>query len=104
MFNALKSIDKCKKYEYPNEINKIGAQADACVDAWYYMLNICAKHGINLSKLFDVIHEANMDKRDPETGEFLRRSSDGKVIKRPGWQEPNIDAVIEKQMELGSWY
>ncbi|MHA1344712.1 MAG: hypothetical protein ACTSQG_12040 [Promethearchaeota archaeon] len=103
MLDALKNIDKCQKYNYDSQVTTIGAQADACVDAWYYMLNIAAKHGQNLSKLFDVIHAANMDKRDPETKQFLRRSSDGKVMKRPGWKEPNIDAVINQQMIKGSW-
>lgn len=106
MHDALMEIDKCKKYDYLTEAKKITAQADAMVDAWYYMLNFAAKHGMNLSKLFDVVHEANMDKRDPETKQFLRRSSDGKVIKRPGWEEDNeykIDEAMEDQIKHGSW-
>lgn len=103
MQEALDTIDKCHHYEYKNEIELIGAQADAMVDAWYYMLNIGAKHGMNLSKLFGVIHEANMNKRDPTTKQFIRRESDGKVIKPEGWQPPNIEGEIEKQMVEGSW-
>jgi predicted HAD superfamily Cof-like phosphohydrolase len=103
MQEALKTIDKCHNYEYDSDVELIGAQADAMVDAWYYMLNIAAKHGMNLSKLFGVIHEANMNKRDPKTKEFIRRESDGKVIKPVGWQPPNIDAEIQKQFEEGSW-
>ncbi len=103
MQEALNSIDKCKKYHYENETELIGAQADAMVDVWYYMLNIAAKHGINLSKLFDVIHEANMNKRDPKTGKFIKRESDGKVIKPVGWKEPDITGEIKRQFEDGSW-
>lgn len=102
---AMNSRDKCKKLskEYSTEIDLIGSQADALVDSWYYSLNIAAKHGMNLSKLFDVIHTANMNKRDPETGKFIRRESDGKVIKPKGWQPPNIDEEIKKQLQFGSW-
>ncbi len=103
MQSALNSIDKCHKYDYPTETELIGAQADSMVDAWYYMLNIAAKHGMNLSKLFDIIHQANMNKRDPESGQFIRRESDGKVIKPEGWTAPNIDDEIRKQTKEGSW-
>jgi predicted HAD superfamily Cof-like phosphohydrolase len=103
MQQALNTIDKCHNYEYNSEVKLIGAQADSMVDAEYYMHNIASKHGMNLSKLFDVIHAANMAKRDPTTKQFIRRESDGKVIKPEGWQEPDIDAEIRKQMEEGSW-
>lgn len=85
------------------ELSLIAEQADSMVDAWYYMLNIAAKHGMNLSKVFEVVHSANMAKRDPKTGTFIRRPSDGKVIKPEGWQEPNIEKAIERQMIEGSW-
>ncbi len=103
MLEAYSKIDKCKNYQYQDDVELIGAQADAMVDAWYYMLNITAKHGINLSKLFDVIHRANMNKRDPVSGKFIRRESDGKVIKPAGWMPPDVDAEIKKQMDEGSW-
>ena len=103
MMDALLSIDKCQKYQYNDELGVISAQADSMVDAWYYMLNTAAKHGMNLSKLFDVVHRANMNKRDPKTGKFIRRESDGKVIKPEGWQEPDIEGEMRKQMEDGAW-
>jgi len=103
MLDALNTIDKCQKYDYPNDIMLVSAQADAMVDAWYYMLNTASKHGINLSKLFDIVHDANMNKRDPLTGKFIRRETDGKVIKPEGWKEPDIEGEIKRQMEEGSW-
>src|SRR3989338_5086048 len=79
---CLDTTDKSHlNFKYENNFSRIGAQADAMVDAWYYMLDTAAKHGINLSTVFDVVHEANMNKRDPVSGKFLRRESDGKVIK-----------------------
>lgn len=103
MKEALNNIDKCKNYQYHNDVEIIAAQADSMVDAWYYMLNIASKHGINLSKLFDIIHEANMNKRDPKSGKFIRRESDGKVIKPEGWKSPDIEGEIKKQLADGSW-
>lgn len=105
LMEAVNTRDNCDNYidKYPTNIALIGAQADAMVDAWYYMLNIAAKHGINLSKLFDIVHQANMNKRDPATGKFLRRPSDGKVIKPAGWTPPDIDKAIQEQFENGSW-
>lgn len=76
----------------------IGEQADALVDCYYYSLNAAAKKGVNLSKVFNVVHAANMAKRDPTTGKFLKRQ-DGKIIKPEGWVAPNITAEIKKQIE-----
>ena len=103
MNDALKTIDKCHKFQYKTDVDVIAAQSDSMVDAWYYMLNVASKHGMNLSRIFDIVHAANMDKRDPITKQFIRRESDGKVLKRDGWTEPNINAEIEKQLEYGSW-
>lgn len=80
----------------------IGAQADALIDAYYYSLNCAAKKGVNLSKVFQIVHGANMAKRDPATGKFLRRD-DGKVIKPQGWVGPDITAEIERQTKEGAF-
>ncbi len=60
-------------------------QADALIDVYYYSLNAAAKKGINLSAIFKIVHAANMAKRDPATGKFLKRD-DGKIIKPAGWK------------------
>jgi len=78
-------------------------QADAAVDVMYYLYNSFGKKGINLSKVFDVVHNANMAKRDPKTMQFIKRESDGKVLKPEGWQAPDILAEIKKQKENGAW-
>lgn len=72
-------------------------QGDAVVDCWYYGLNACAKKGINASMIFDEVHRANMDKRDPESGVFMRRE-DGKIIKPLGWKEPDLVSVMNNMM------
>merc|ERR1712139_728342 len=83
-------------------IDQIAAQADALVDIQYYMLNCAAKKGINMSSLFGVVHAANMAKRNPETGRFEKRA-DGKIIKPPGWQPPDVEAEVRRQCKEGAW-
>jgi predicted HAD superfamily Cof-like phosphohydrolase len=89
--------DPSKQPEYKNDVEIIADQADAMVDSWYYMLNAASKKGINLSSVFDKVHQANMDKRDPNTGKFIRRP-DGKVLKPNDWKPANIVEEIEHQL------
>lgn len=103
LHKALESIDQCTNFTYSNKNELIAAQNDALVDSWYYSLNTAAKHGVNLSSIFNLVHQANMDKRDPVTGKFIKRESDGKIIKPPGWKSPNIEEEIKRQSIDGSW-
>lgn len=105
MQKALDTRDKCTKLSdtYCDDVALVSAQFDALVDSWYYSLNTAAKHGVNLSSIFDIVHQANMAKRDPKTGKFLKRESDGKIIKPVGWKSPDVDGEIKKQMEQGAW-
>ncbi len=80
----------------------IAEQADALVDCHYYALDAAAKKGVNLSRVFDVVHQANMDKRDPTTGKFIKRE-DGKIIKPDGWKAPDIVKEIFIQVNEGSF-
>lgn len=95
----ISNYDRC--FDDPDQL--AADQADAAVDAIYYLYNCFGKKGINLSAVFDVVHAANMAKRDPESGKFIRRESDGKVLKPPGWQAPNILTEIQRQKTEGSW-
>ena len=80
----------------PNsDVETIAAQADAMVDAMYYMYDMAAKHGINLDLVFTTVHQANMNKRWPD-GTFHRRD-DGKIIKPPDWEGPDVVAEIQDQ-------
>lgn len=100
MVRSSVSVDLNSNYVKPqNEVELMAQQADAPVDLWYYSLNAFAKVGINLSKIFDVVHQANMDKKWPD-GKFHRRP-DGKVIKPEDWKEPDINAEIVKQIKNG---
>lgn len=95
-------VDLKRNYVKPTyEVDIIADQADAVVDCAYYSYDAFAKVGVNLSKVFDVVHKANMDKRFPD-GNFHKRD-DGKIIKPPNWQEPNVSGEIARQIREGSW-
>ena len=80
----------------------IGQQADALVDAIYYMCDTAVKHGINLDNIFNIVHQSNMSK--VVDGKVLRRE-DGKILKPTGWQDPQqfIDQEIKNQEQNGSF-
>ena len=91
------STDLKPEYQKPsNTLGVIADQADACVDCWYYALNAFAKKSVDLSKVFDVVHSANMAKRFPD-GKFHTRE-DGKVLKPPEWQSPDVYQEIGRQV------
>ena len=85
-----------------DKLEQIAEQGDAFVDMWYYSLNAACKKGINLSSIFNLVHNANMAKRDPATGQFLKRA-DGKIIKPQGWTAPDVGAEIRRQMSEGAF-
>ena len=100
--NMIKMITEAKSVSLPfpamNTHEIIAEQADALVDIMYYSGNAAAKKGVNLNSVLDVVHQANMNKKDPESGRFMKRP-DGKIIKPDGWNPPDITAEIERQFE-----
>ena len=89
--------------DVPKKLNKnvwtdeeiLVEQYDGLADAIYYMYDFAGRHGVNLDLLLDEIHQANMNKKFPD-GTFHNRE-DGKVLKPPGWKEPDILAILNKQ-------
>mmetsp|Transcript_12471 Transcript_12471/g.24761 ORF Transcript_12471/g.24761 Transcript_12471/m.24761 type:complete len:193 (+) Transcript_12471:24-602(+) len=106
MIDASKDIPKEEYGHLPDErtreLHQAAAQADALVDVYYYMQNAACKSGLNLSSVFSMVHAANMAKRDPATGQFLKRE-DGKIIKPQGWKAPDVEGEIVRQDREGSW-
>lgn len=79
----------------------INDQADAFIDIIYYLCDTAARHGINLDRLFDCVHQANMSKKF-EDGTFHIRS-DGKIDKPPSFVPPDTLPIIKDMIENGSW-
>lgn len=79
----------------------VESQIDAFVDIEYYIKDRAGRHGMNIDKVFDMVHEANMNKRLPN-GEFLMRE-DGKVLKPSGWKSANLTEEIFNQVHVKSF-
>lgn len=99
--SCLDTIDYSRNVKFENDTELKAQQFDSFVDAWYYMLNAAAKKGVNLCRIFDVVHNANMAKKFPD-GTFHRRD-DGKVIKPENWKEPDIIGEIAYQEKEGAF-
>jgi predicted HAD superfamily Cof-like phosphohydrolase len=102
MIKMITDSKDLKKIESDSVEEIIGEQGDALVDCYYYSLNAAAKKGINLSSIFKIVHQTNMNKRDPKTGKFIKRE-DGKIIKPIGFKEADITGEIIRQKEEGSF-
>lgn len=83
------------------ESDNVIDQADALVDALYFILGTAVEIGVDLQPVFEIVQRANMAKLFPD-GKPRYRESDNKVIKPEGWKapEPQIQAEIERQMEI----
>lgn len=73
---------------------KAADQADAMVDAIYYICNVASKHCLDLDACFEEVHAANMRKVNSETGKVIKRKSDGKILKPVGWTGPCIEKIL----------
>lgn len=101
--DIIKNINYRKDLEIDNKNTEtiVEAQIDAFVDIEYYIKDRAGRHGMNIDKVFDLVHEANMNKRLPN-GEFLMRE-DGKVLKPSGWKSANLSEEISKQINIKSF-
>lgn len=70
--------------------------ADGVCDIIIYALHSCCKMGIDMDPVFDEVMNANMRKRNPETGKFDRRA-DGKIVKPKGFVPPDVKSAICKK-------
>ena len=84
------------------EASTVAEQADALVDAIYYICDFAIRNGINLDPLFEIVHTANMQK--VVNGKVIRRD-DGKILKPEGWEDPapKLDAEMARQATQGSF-
>ena len=84
------------------EATDVVEQADALVDAVYYICDTAVRHGMNLDRVFEIVHGANMQK--VVDGRVIRRD-DGKILKPKGWRDPGplLIAELDRQQREGSW-
>jgi predicted HAD superfamily Cof-like phosphohydrolase len=74
-------------------------QADAMIDAIYFLLGTLVEMGVKPQAVFEIVQEANMSKVFPDGKPHFNEV--GKVIKPQGWvaPEPKIEAEIKRQGE-----
>lgn len=84
------------------ESQTVTEQADALVDAIYYICDFAVRNGVNLDPLFEIVHRANMQK--VVNGKVIRRE-DGKILKPEGWEDPapKLNAEMARQAREGGF-
>ncbi|AGP51608.1 hypothetical protein M271_26385 [Streptomyces rapamycinicus NRRL 5491] len=73
----------------------LGHLAHELADVVYVAYGTALVHGIDLDEVIAEIHRANMTKLGPDGRPTLR--ADGKVLKGPHYQAPDIPAVLRRQ-------
>lgn len=81
----------------------IAGQADGFIDMIYFALGGLDEMGLDPSPIWDIVHAANMAKRQPD-GSVSRHPVTGKTLKPADWLDPGplIDAEIERQIAAAS--
>ncbi len=69
--------------------------ADALADLVYVVYGMALEMGIDLDAVLAEVHSSNLSKLMPDG--TVRRRADGKILKGPGFREPDIGAVIRKR-------
>ncbi len=72
-------------------------QADALVDAMYYICDAAVKMGLDLDPIFALVHDANM--RKVVDGKLVKDER-GKVQKPEGWYGPEEEIKLEIQRQI----
>lgn len=75
------------------EATTLTGQADAYLDIVYFAIGGLVELGITPHRLWCLVHEANMAKRQPDG--TVKRREDGKIIKPEGWVAPD-EAIAEE--------
>lgn len=66
--------------------------ADGIVDSIVVLIGCAVSFGIPIEKVWNEVHRSNMAKVGPD-GTVIRRE-DGKVLKPPGWKNPDIRKAL----------
>lgn len=66
---------------------------DALVDLLYVTIGTAVELGVDLDPHFREVHRTNMLKEGGAT------RADGKILKPEGWQPPDIEGILRRQMK-----
>ena len=86
--------EELAEFRNAGEARDVVGVADALADLLYVVYGAAAEYGIDLEPVFAEIHRSNMTKGHPQCG----CRADGKVLKGPDYQPPNVRKVVESQL------
>lgn len=81
-------------YAYTRE-DLIEQAADSFADLLYVVLGAAVAWGIDIEPVFKAVHDANMRK----FSEGGYRRMDGKWMKPPDWEAPDVAGILRRQMD-----
>ncbi len=87
--------EELAEFRNAGETQDLVGVADALADLLYVVYGAAVEYGIDLEPVFAEIHRSNMTKGRPMCG----CRPDGKVLKGPSYQAPNVRGVVERQLE-----
>ncbi len=88
-----------EELEELKEAVSVEQQADALTDVLYYLLGAFVELGVDPDPLFEIVHNANMEKLQNR-----KTDSEGKVLKPKGWTHPDgaiKEAIDEMRRKAG---
>ncbi len=85
--------EELAEFRNAGEAQNLVEIADALADLLYVVYGAGVTYGIDLEPVFREIHRSNMSKGDPE----VVRRPDGKILKGPNYQPPDVRALLEHQ-------
>lgn len=91
--------------EFSETVDAVGSRdlaaiADGIADLIWVALVMAYQYGIDLPAVWCEVRRANMAKFGPGS----HRREDGKLLKPPGWQPPDIIGVLSAQRPLAETY
>ena len=78
------------------ERGDVAEYADALVDLVYVAIGTAIVSGVPFDAVWRVVHEANMRKVRAKSAADSKRGSAHDVVKPPGWEPPDVEAVLRR--------
>jgi hypothetical protein len=82
------TLEALGRYMLSPSLENFAEVADGIADTVYVLMELARTLGVPFDKVWNAVHTANMRKIGP-TGKVSKRE-DGKIIKPPGWQAPDV--------------
>lgn len=101
---TVETLEKNKNAPAPkSNFDVLVEQTDGFIDAKYFLEGTMDMMGIDTTPIFDIVHNANMNKLGKD-GQPIIRESDGKIQKPKGWvaPEPLIERELKRQINNAS--